>query len=142
MTKRNVILHFDASLVDKPLICGLIRTYDLTVNIVQARITPEEDGNMLMQVEGSAREVKRALRYLDELGVRILLPTKNMIWDEEHCTHCGACVGQCLAKALAVDAQTGRVSLNNASCIGCRLCVPACPFGALTSVEEHLSNGR
>lgn len=142
MTKRNVILHFNASLVNKPLICELIRNYDMTVNILQARITPEEDGNMLMQVEGSAREINRALRYLEELGVRILLSTKNMIWDDEQCTHCGACVGQCLAKALAIDAQTGRVSLDHSSCLGCRLCIPACPFGALSSVEEHLNNGR
>jgi L-aspartate semialdehyde sulfurtransferase ferredoxin len=141
LTKRNVILHFDASLVDKPLICELIRSHDLMVTILQARITPEEDGNMLMQVEGSAREIKRALRYLDARGVRMLLPTKNMIWNEEHCTHCGACVGQCLAKALAIDADTGRLRLDDRSCLGCRLCIPACPFGALTSVEEHVNNG-
>lgn len=142
MTKRNVILQFSATLVDKPLICELIRNYNVTINILQARITPEEDGNMFMQIHGSAREVKRALGYLDDLGVRILLSTKNMIWDEEHCTHCGACVGQCLAKALTVDPQTGRVHLDHGSCLGCRLCIPACPFGVLTSVEEHLNNGR
>ena len=32
MVKKSVLLHFGASLVDKPIITGLIRDYDVSVN--------------------------------------------------------------------------------------------------------------
>ena len=41
MVKKSVLLHFGASLVDKPVITGLIRDYDVSVNILHARVTPK-----------------------------------------------------------------------------------------------------
>jgi len=138
MTKRSAILHFGSDLVDKPILTGLIRENDVDVNILQASITPEEDGTMFIQVEGDGANVKGAFDYLEGLGVRLVFPAKNLIWDEELCTHCGACVGQCLPKALAVDSTTSEVVFDAEKCIACELCIPACPYGALESVTEHL----
>ena len=50
---------------------------------------------------------------------------------EERCVHCGACVGQCLARALDVDTATTRVVFDGERCLGCGLCIPACGYGAL-----------
>ena len=113
MTKKSAILHFGRDTVDKPILTGLIRGHDVDVNILQASITPEEDGTMFVQIEGTGENVQGAFDYLEGLGVRMIFPAKNIIWDDEKCTHCGACVGQCLPKALAVDgnlafAKTGR----------------------------------
>ena len=36
MVKKSVLLHFGVSLVDKPIISGLIRDYDVSVNILHA----------------------------------------------------------------------------------------------------------
>jgi len=138
MTKKSAILHFGRDLVDKPILSGLIRGHDVSVNILQASITPEEDGTMFVQVEGEAGRVKGAFDYLEKLGVRMIFPTKNLIWDEDKCTHCGACVGQCLPKALELDAQTAELLFESDKCIACELCMPACPYGALESVTEHL----
>jgi Fe-S-cluster-containing hydrogenase component 2 len=30
------------------------------------------------------------------------------------------------------------MSLDHDKCLACELCIPACPFGALESVGEHL----
>ncbi|HPQ80441.1 MAG TPA: NIL domain-containing protein [bacterium] len=138
MTKKSAILHFKAELVERPVLSGLIRDHDVSVNILQASVTPDEDGTMFVQVDGEPANVKRAFAYLDEMGVRLVFPAKNLVWDEERCTSCGACVAQCLPKALAVDEETNRISLDDSRCIACELCIPACPFGALESVTEHL----
>jgi ferredoxin len=110
----------------------------VAVNILQASITPEEDGTMFIQVEGENAKVDGAFDYLKSAGVRIVFPAKNLIWDDAKCTHCGACVAQCLPKALFVDERTREVGYDPEKCIACELCIPACPFGALQSVTEHL----
>lgn len=138
MTKKSAILHFTANLVEKPILSGLIRNHDVSVNILQASITPDEDGTMFIQVEGDAATVKKAFAYLGEMGVRLVFPAKNLVWDEKKCTSCGACVAQCLPKALAVEEETRKVALTDSRCIACELCIPACPFGALESVTDHL----
>lgn len=50
------------------------------------------------------------------------------------CLQCDepACVGVCLVKALSRDSGLGVVKLNQSLCIGCKLCLQACPFGAIS----------
>ncbi len=138
MTRKSVILHFGPDLTDKPIISGMLRKFDISVNILQASITPDEAGTMFVWLEGDPAEIRNTLGYLEEVGVRLVFPKKNLIWDEKMCTHCGACVGQCLPKALSISNDSGCVSLDHERCLACELCIPACPFGALQSVAEHL----
>ena len=42
-----------------------------------------------------------------------------------------ACIRVCLVKALSKDPTLGYVKLNQSLCIGCKLCLQACPFGAM-----------
>lgn len=138
MTKRSAILHFGPDLVEKPLISGLIRNHDVSVNILQASITPEEDGTMFVQIEGDDPAVTKAFDYLKGQGVDLIFPAKNLIWDDKKCTDCGACVAQCLPRALTVGDDM-KLNFNSDKCIACELCIPACPYHALESVSEHLS---
>lgn len=52
------------------------------------------------------------------------------------CRHCEdpQCVKACVSKALYIDADSGAVLHDESRCIGCTMCVLACPFGA---VEER-----
>jgi ferredoxin len=138
MLKKSAILHFSSTLVEKPIISDLIRNHKVSVNILQASITPEEDGTMFIQVEGKSSDVGKAFSYLEGLGVKLIFPAKNLMWDEKKCTHCGACVAQCLPRALTVDEKTKMVVFNTERCIACEICIPACPFGALQSVTDEL----
>ncbi len=139
MIKQNALLHFASELVNRPILSQLIRSHAVDVNILQASITPEEDGMMYVQFEGEGDRVEEALAFLEREGVRLTRPEHALLWDDARCTHCGACVAQCLPKALAVDAATYEVRFDEGKCIACELCVAACPFGALKSASEHLS---
>jgi len=58
-------------------------------------------------------------------------------WEEEGvsvpmmCQHCAdaPCIPVCAPHAMQRDGQTGWVQLDQAKCIGCKMCVQACPFG-------------
>ncbi|MBF0544726.1 MAG: 4Fe-4S binding protein [Candidatus Riflebacteria bacterium] len=137
--KKNVILHFKADLVSTPILSGVIRNFDVEVNILQASIRQEADGTMFIQIDGEPENVKNSFKYLEEIGVKLIMPAKNLIWDEDKCTHCSACVAHCFPKALSVDKNIGKVVFAHEKCIACELCIPACPFGALESITDHLA---
>lgn len=54
------------------------------------------------------------------------------------CNHCErpACLGNCATGAIEKDDDTGIVTIDQEACIGCKTCIPACPYGAPTFVEE------
>jgi len=47
------------------------------------------------------------------------------------CQNCldAPCIKVCTPHAMTRDALTGRVNLDEDKCIGCKMCVQACPFG-------------
>lgn len=49
---------------------------------------------------------------------------------KKQCMHCvdPACVGACMMHALTKNPETGVVSWNGDSCVGCRYCQLACPY--------------
>lgn len=50
------------------------------------------------------------------------------------CRHCeeAFCSLVCPVNAITTDVATGRVVVDEKSCVGCKLCALACPFGAIT----------
>lgn len=48
------------------------------------------------------------------------------------CMHCGdsPCRNACPRRAITKDEKTGVVTVNQTECVGCMLCLWACPFGA------------
>jgi Fe-S-cluster-containing hydrogenase component 2 len=55
------------------------------------------------------------------------------------CQHCrdAACIPVCTPHAMTRDPVTGWVHLDQSKCIGCKMCVHACPFG--NAVWDELS---
>jgi anaerobic carbon-monoxide dehydrogenase iron sulfur subunit len=43
--------------------------------------------------------------------------------------HDAACTTVCMPKALSRNQATGNVDYDQSKCIGCKMCVQACPFG-------------
>lgn len=50
------------------------------------------------------------------------------------CQHCddAACMNVCPAKAIYLEESTGAKIIDQSKCIGCRMCMIACPFGAVS----------
>ncbi len=49
------------------------------------------------------------------------------------CRHCKEpkCVDACMAAALSLDVKKGIVVHDDTKCVGCWMCVMACPYGAV-----------
>jgi len=131
MVKKRIVLTFPHKLVDKPIVYKLVKDFDLTFNILQAKIMPNEEGMMVVELEGEKDNYARGVDYLKESGVKIEPLSKEVLRDEDRCTHCGACVTVCPTEALYVDKKTMKVIFDAEKCIACELCVKACPPRAM-----------
>ena len=138
MITKSVTLRFPRECVGKPVISNLVREHGIEVNILRARIHPTEEGRMLAQVKGSDDQITASLEYLVSSGVEVYLPENNFIWQEKKCVHCGACAGICPSGAFAFSNTTFEVEFDISKCILCELCIEACYYSAIQSVEDYI----
>lgn len=131
MKKKRIVLHFPHQLIDKPIAYHLVKDYNLIFNILQARITPDEEGLMVLELSGSDKDYAQGIKFLQEQGVKVQTLSRDVKRNEKRCTHCGACVAVCPTNALYVDRKTMEVIFDIDNCIACELCVPACPPRAM-----------
>jgi ferredoxin len=131
MKSRKIVLHFSKEIMDQPVVCQLAKEYDLTFNILKAKITPREEGLMVIELTGTDNQYRKGVKYLRGQGVVIKPLSKDVVRVEGKCTHCGACLAVCPTDALTVDRETWEVIFDPQECIGCELCLPACPPRAM-----------
>jgi NAD-dependent dihydropyrimidine dehydrogenase PreA subunit len=131
---KKVYLYFPTSETDKPIIYHLVKDFGLIVNIFRARVTPEEEGYLSLEISGSQENIDRAFEFLATFEVVIHAGNKGLHWDSERCVHCGACLVHCPSGALSmIDRATRTVGFNEDICIECLACVAVCPYGACSS---------
>jgi len=128
---RKVILHFPSRVVDQPVICNLIKNYDLSFNIMKASIIPDQEGFVVLELSGEQDKYDAGIHYLHSSGVKIEALSQNIQRSDERCAQCGACVGFCPTSAFSVDPATREVLFDNNLCIACGLCLKACPSRAM-----------
>ncbi len=134
MITKKIYLYFPKSETEKPIVYHLVKEFDLIVNIFRAKVTPEEEGYLSLEVTGQPENIERAFAFLATFDVVIHAGNKGVHWEPNSCVHCGACVVHCPTGALSiVDRATREVAFNEDNCIECLACVAACPFGACTS---------
>lgn len=132
MAERRVVLHYPRTLIDQPIVSRLIRHYGLEVNILRANITPDQEGVMVVVLEGEPQAIEAGTKWVEEQGVRVQPLELDVVRDENRCTQCGACVVVCPTGALRVeDPESQIVIFDSDRCIACELCVPACPPRAM-----------
>ena len=131
MPKRKLLLTFPTNLIDKPLTYHLVRDYQLEINILRARITPNEQGRLIVELTGTKDNLKLGEGYLKAVGVDIKPLALDIVYYEDRCIHCTACAGVCRSGAITVDRAVMKMELNKDKCIACELCVNACPFSAV-----------
>ena len=131
MLKKRYVLTFPPNLLDKPITYHLVKDYDLIINILRARVNPNEEGLLVLEMEGKKSKIDAAVKYLQHLGVGLQPLARDINWNEKACTHCTACISICPTGAFEVDEKTRKVTFDKNKCIACELCVKACPYHAI-----------
>jgi len=131
---RKLMLFFPRCECEKPIIYNLVKDYNLIVNVYRAKVTPEEEGYLVLDVTGTEEDIERAMAFLKTFNVSINYSGKGVTRDENSCTHCGHCITHCPTGALRIDdKKTREVIYSEADCIECLACIRVCPFDALAS---------
>jgi len=131
----RIVLHIPAKLVTEPLIYHLIKDFDVAVNILKAEVVENDDGLLVLGIQGSPDALKKGKAFLAAKGVRLQALQRDVQLKEDRCTHCGACVGQCPTAALYVT-DDYEVKLDPEKCIACGHCAIACAYDAVDVMFE------
>ena len=134
MGKKRVVLTFPHVLLDKPITYHLIKDYDLIINLLRVKITPNEEGVMVVELEGDDEKLEEGIAYLKKTGIAIESLIEDIKWDENKCIHCTECVTVCPTNAFIVDRKIMKVTFDKEKCIACGLCVLVCPYRAMEIV--------
>jgi ferredoxin len=118
----------------KPIFYHLVKDHNLVVNVYRAKVTPEEEGYLVLDVTGTEEDIQRGIDFIKTFDVTINDTAKGVTWDKDRCTHCGHCVVHCPSGALCIgNRATREVAYNEADCIECLACIRICPYAACAS---------
>lgn len=131
-TRKKLVLTFPKETIEQPITYHLIKDYNLIVNILRAKVNPDEEGELVIEVTGEADQIKKGIAYLKGLKVASQPLAEGIKWHEDRCTHCTACISICPSGALSlINREDMRVMFDSERCILCQLCIPACPYKAV-----------
>lgn len=68
--KTRLWLMFPARLITRPIVWELGKQFNLVTNIRQASVT-DEVGVVSLSLNGEREEIKKAIAWLEELGVKV-----------------------------------------------------------------------
>ena len=68
--KSRLWLMFPTRLITRPVVYELGHKFQVVTNIRQASVTPEV-GIVSLELEGDREEIKKAIAWLEELGVKV-----------------------------------------------------------------------
>jgi ferredoxin len=135
MTSKKIVLIFPKQKIDQPIVYHLIRDFNLVFNILKASITPDQEGHMVLELEGENAEIEKGIKYLKDQKLSVELLSKDIKVNWDKCVQCGACVSICPTGALHIkDRKTMKVEFDAEKCIACELCIRPCPPRA---IEVH-----
>ena len=70
MAKARVRFTFVSELIQEPIIWSLGREFELVTNIRRANVE-EDQGWVVLELEGAQEEIDRGMEWIKEKGVRI-----------------------------------------------------------------------
>jgi ferredoxin len=133
-TTKKLMLYFPRCECEKPIIYHLVKDHNLVVNVYRAKVTPDEEGYLVLDVTGTNEDIEKGLDFVKTFDVTINETGKGLTRDEERCTHCGACVPHCPTEALYIsNSVTRQVAYDEENCFECLGCMRVCPYDACTS---------
>ncbi|WP_018289834.1 NIL domain-containing protein [Verrucomicrobium sp. 3C] len=70
LEKQRLWLTFSEQLCQRPIICELARSFDLTFNIRSAQVT-QRTGIVAIELQGEREVLKQAIQWLENQGVTV-----------------------------------------------------------------------
>ncbi len=131
MYSRILILRFPATEAEKPIVCYLVKDYNLIFNILNAAVLPRKEGVMVLEIRGSRKDFNAGVKYLKKQGVDVQNASQEIKRIKKKCTHCGACTAVCPTGALHIKRPEMLVEFDHKKCSICELCMSACPTRAM-----------
>ena len=131
MYSKKIVIRYTPDIVQQPVICQLVKQYDLTFNILKARIFPRREGVIVLELSGLKENFDRGIHFLKEMGLKVEPLSKSVSQNIDRCVHCGACTAFCSTGALSFEKPALKVLFDPETCNGCELCVSACPVRAM-----------
>jgi Fe-S-cluster-containing dehydrogenase component len=91
--------------------------------------------------EVACSTVKENEVHIEKSRIRIVPFYQEYFYYPNVCFHCDIpyCALPCPTSAITKSEDTGIVELNEERCVGCKMCLLSCPFGATSFL---LRNGR
>jgi ferredoxin len=129
--RKRFVLTIPATLVNKPIVYELCRDFQVSFNILNASISPAREGRVVIELAGSAVNIRSAELHLGQIGVTVESLNQDVWRCEDRCIHCGTCEGFCPTGALYVERPVMRVVFDEDKCVLCERCLTACPTHAM-----------
>ena len=134
MVTKRLVISYPPHLIEQPVTFELVRKYNLKINILRARISPREQGRLVLEVSGSKKDLEAGLKFLEEMKLEVKALAQDVQFHEERCIQCSACTSVCPTGALSVERPSMNVSFKREKCIACEGCIQVCPYHVMEIV--------
>ena len=138
--RKIIQLTFSPENSGLPVMCHVVRAYDVTYNIVASQTTLGKEGYLTVEMWGDDDKCQAALQYLRDQGIIITPACNHVSRDDDSCMHCGMCIAVCPFNALTIDRESRLVHCDEEKCTACGMCTRICPVGAMHA-EMVVGNG-
>ena len=129
--RKRFVLTVPAALVNHPIVYELARDFSVSFNILNASISPEKEGRLVIELAGTSITIEDAAAHLARIGVVVESLNQDVQRHDERCIHCGACEAFCPTGALSVARPSMHVDFDASKCVLCERCLTACPTHAM-----------
>ncbi len=137
LERKEVRLSFAPDISNEPLVCHLVRDYNVLFNILNAQIGARKEGHLTLELLGKIEDIENAVDYLKECGIKVLGFSHEVCFHEELCMHCGMCTSMCKFDAIFVDKTTRLTTFDKEKCTACGQCTKVCPVHAMQRHEQQ-----
>ena len=83
---KKLMLFFPKCECEKPIIYHLVKDYNLIVNVYRARVTPEEEGYLVLDVTGTEGDIEKAMDFIRTFDVSVNTTGKGVAVSYTHLT--------------------------------------------------------
>ena len=129
---KKITLKYSEDNVDEPMVYTLITKYNILANITKAKVYPDKEGYLVMNVTGEEESLRQGIDYLKSKCMEVVPFADTVKWDKDNCTQCGACTAVCPSGALGLNRPEMTIKVQEDKCILCNMCVLACPVMAVS----------